>query len=72
MDIYKCIGLVKKKVGSPRRVVGVQKGISTFESNVAIRYRCLRLNMNISDSLRGVDRLAIEVHRVATLVSVDG
>ena len=26
VDIYKFIGLVKKKVGSPRRVVSVHKG----------------------------------------------
>ena len=46
--------------------------VSTFESKVVIRDRCLRLNMNISDSLKGGGGLVIELHTVAAFISMWG
>ena len=42
--------------------------VSTLESKIVIRNRCIRLNMIISDSLRGVDGVVIELHSVAALI----
>ena len=46
--------------------------LSTFESKMVIRNQCLSLEMNISDSLRGVDGVVLELHSVAALISVCG